>query len=218
MEGQRIMNDYDEIKSMDIGEIIAFFRKRKGLTQEELAKKLNYYNKNYISSIENGNASPNIKILADIAYTLDIDLAYFNLDNLTLGKKIKYLRICKGYTQLELAKRIKVNNRYLSEVEKDIITPDKEHISAIAKVLNISTKKLINFNLEPVISEDFNMFSSERIRYYRKQAELTQKELGQKIGLSGDYISLFERNKRCPDKDTLIKIAKALNKNVNDLR
>lgn len=49
------------------------------------------------------------------------------------------------------------------------------------------------------------------IKKYRKQANLTQKELGIKIGVSQQQIGMWENGKRIPKIDTLKKIADSLN-------
>ena len=97
------MNNSDIISSMDLGEKIKYFRMKAGLTQEELSNKLNYSDKDIISLFETNKKTPNIKVLADIANVLSINLSYFKLDNLSLGEKIKYMRIYSGFTQLELS-------------------------------------------------------------------------------------------------------------------
>ena len=49
-----------------------------------------------------------------------------------------------------------------------------------------------------------------RIRYFRKKAGLTQKELAEKIGLSDSALRNYELGNRKPDRDTLTCIADAL--------
>ncbi len=57
----------------------------------------------------------------------------------------------------------------------------------------------------------------ERIKLFRKKANLTQKELGEKINVTGTTITRYEKNLRTPDIETLKKIAKALNISLNTL-
>lgn len=145
------INEYDIIESMDVGEKIKFFREKAKLTQKELADKLSSYNKNYITLIENNKRAPSLKVLIEIADVLNIDLAYFDLDNLTLGKKIEYLREYYGYTQLEFAKKIKVTNDQLSRIENDLIEPRQRTITNIAKNLNMSVSELYDFTLDSTL-------------------------------------------------------------------
>lgn len=51
----------------------------------------------------------------------------------------------------------------------------------------------------------------KNIKTLREQNELSQRELGRKIGKSGQFISLVEQGKSNPSIDTLKKIANALN-------
>ena len=54
------------------------------------------------------------------------------------------------------------------------------------------------------------MTVGERIREYRKQAGLTQKELGDRLGVSNVHIGQYERGLRNPRLPQLKKIADAL--------
>jgi len=56
---------------MEIGKAIAYYRKQKGLTQEQLAELANTDNC-YISRIENGRKTPSIPMLQGIAVMLGI--------------------------------------------------------------------------------------------------------------------------------------------------
>ena len=47
----------------------------------------------------------------------------------------------------------------------------------------------------------------ERLKALRKSLNLTQKELGEKLNVSGRVVGYHESNDRFPDKDTLTKIA-----------
>ena len=51
------------------------------------------------------------------------------------------------------------------------------------------------------------MTVGERIRILRKEAGLTQKQLGEKLGVSASMIGQYETNSRKPKLETLIKIA-----------
>lgn len=57
----------------------------------------------------------------------------------------------------------------------------------------------------------------EQIRKYRKEAGLSQKELGQKLGVSQQHIAQYESVKRIPKLETINKIADALDIPVSEL-
>lgn len=50
----------------------------------------------------------------------------------------------------------------------------------------------------------------EKIKYYRKQCGLTQKELGERLGVSASMIGQYENSTRNPKMETIQKIADVL--------
>ncbi len=62
------------------------------------------------------------------------------------------------------------------------------------------------------------MTLGENIKLYRNKAKLTQKELGEKIGISQQQIAQYENGKRLPKIETINKIANALQCSVYELR
>ena len=69
-----------------IGIRIAEIRKQKGLTQEALAGKMGVSPK-YLSSIERGKENPTLKMLVNLADTLEIDLGQMRYkQKLCLGR------------------------------------------------------------------------------------------------------------------------------------
>lgn len=57
----------------------------------------------------------------------------------------------------------------------------------------------------------------EKIKYWRIQKGLSQKELGDQIGMSQQQIGQYETGTRTPKQETQIKIAKALGVHLRDL-
>lgn len=55
----------------------------------------------------------------------------------------------------------------------------------------------------------------ERIKAARKSAGLTQKQLGEKLGVSAAMIAQYETGKRTPKIDTIQKIANAVNASID---
>lgn len=56
-----------------------------------------------------------------------------------------------------------------------------------------------------------------KLKSCRKDMSLSQKELGQKIGVAESTISLYESNKRFPDAETLQKISSLFNVSLDYL-
>lgn len=65
--------------------------------------------------------------------------------------------------------------------------------------------------------KDLPKYIGEKIRYYRKQLNLTQEELGRKINTGKSRISNYETGYRTPQQDDLFELADALNISINDL-
>ena len=57
----------------------------------------------------------------------------------------------------------------------------------------------------------------DRLKLLRKNSGYTQKELGEKLNVSGRVIGYYESNERFPDKDTLTDIADFFNVSVDYL-
>lgn len=60
-------------------------------------------------------------------------------------------------------------------------------------------------------------YVAQKIKYYRKLKRITQKELGEKIGVKHNTISSYENGINQPEQDLLFKIADALDVSINDL-
>lgn len=56
-----------------------------------------------------------------------------------------------------------------------------------------------------------------KLKNCRKNMSLSQKELGQKIGVAESTVSLYESNKRFPDAETLKKISALFNVSIDYL-
>lgn len=60
-------------------------------------------------------------------------------------------------------------------------------------------------------------YVANKIREYRRLRGLTQKELGEKIGVKHNTVSSYENGTNEPEQDILFKIASALNISINNL-
>ena len=60
-------------------------------------------------------------------------------------------------------------------------------------------------------------FVGSRIKEERKKKKMTQKELGEKIGVKHNTISAYESGINAPEQNAIFKIARALDVKVDDL-
>lgn len=89
-----------------------------------------------------------------------------------IGKKVKLARIKLGITQEELAERLSLSTRYISQIERGISFGTASTIINICKTLNISADYLFEDILKP--SDSSNLFD---------------------IGFSKNYIRLNKQNR-----------------------
>lgn len=64
---------------------------------------------------------------------------------------------------------------------------------------------------------ELKKYVGNRIREERRRIKLSQKELGERIGVKHNTVSQYENATNSPEQDTLFKIAKALDIKVDDL-
>lgn len=57
----------------------------------------------------------------------------------------------------------------------------------------------------------------KRIRKFRHEAEMTQEDLAEKVGVSRVYIGYVEQGRNTPSLEILEKIAKALKISIRDI-
>jgi transcriptional regulator with XRE-family HTH domain len=64
--------------------------------------------------------------------------------------------------------------------------------------------------------DKLSKYVGNKIREFRKKKNLTQKELGDKIGMKHNTISGYENGSSSPEQDTLFKLAHVLDVRVDE--
>lgn len=189
-----------------LGERIAEQRKKLGLSQEELAEKLNISQKS-ISKYELGDRKPQYKVLVRMAEYFGVTVDYLLRSTDTqdfgicdCGNTIKELRTEAGMTQEELGMLLNVQNAAVSKYESGNVPLTGETLLKLSKIFNVSTDYLLG-------AEEGNTMIGGKIAELRKEQGLNQKELAKKIGVSRSALSLYEIDRREPDLETVKKIA-----------
>ena len=62
-----------------------------------------------------------------------------------------------------------------------------------------------------------NIETANRLLQYRKQHNLSQEELAEKIGVSRQAVSKWERSEASPDTDNLISLAEVYGVSLDEL-
>ena len=71
-----------------------------------------------------------------------------------LGRRINELRTALGWSQVELAKRLKVAKQTVSNWENENIQPSIEMLIRLAKLFNVTTDYLLGLENTPRLSLD----------------------------------------------------------------
>lgn len=75
--------------------------------------------------------------------------------NMTLGEKIRILRIKADLTQPELAKKLNIEQSYVSKLENDIHIPSEEILDRLARVFAQTTEQLLYGIDQQIIHKSF---------------------------------------------------------------
>lgn len=106
-----------------------------------------------------------------------------NLDKEIIGKKIRQIRLEKGFSQEELSEKIDISPRHMCTIENGKSIPSIETFVKIAQVLDVDINKF--FNLTP----DNNDKLREEIY------NLVQISTVQELHLIKDIISAIQLNR-----------------------
>lgn len=202
-------------------------RQKNGLTQVELAKKLNI-NQATVSKWEKGKSIPDIMTLKDLSNLFEVSietLLVFNANNaeqkkiedltpqqtFMIGEKIKEYRKKRDLSQRDFAKLLKVANGTISLWENNLRVPDLDTIKDISAVLEVPIHELLGLentakNQEiPEVST--SSLKHNQIKELRKEKNITQNQLATAIGVSRSSVAMWETNNTQPDFDLIKKLA-----------
>ncbi len=137
-------------------EKLKMLRKKKGLTQQEVAE-LVHVERGVYTNWELGNRNPNYENLSMLVCIFDVSLDYLLGDYLEISKerylklkkqkeekknlfsvRLKELRLRHGFNQEELAKQIGIKQNSYSDWEHGKCKPNYEKIEKIADFFGVS--------------------------------------------------------------------------------
>lgn len=104
-----------------------------------------------------------------------------------IGKKIKLARSKTNYTQEDLAEKISLSPRYISQLERGIAFGSASTIVALCKALNISSDFLFNDLIETNSKELDNFMDNNFLKNYSQLNEYNKKVINR---LASDLIKL----------------------------
>lgn len=138
-------------------------------------------------------------------------------------EKLKILRKKRGFTQQEVADLVHVDRVRITNWENGKREPNFENLSMLACIFDvsidfllseyaeISKERYLKFKNEKKEEEEKQQVFSVRLKELRLKKGLTQTELGKKVGVKQSTFTNWEKGKREPNFETLLKLALILN-------
>jgi len=214
---------------MSFGENIKRQRLALGMTLEEVANKVGVTRQTmsrYETGVIKSYSPETILKIAEVLQTTGSFLLGYEAENIGLGERLKNLRIKRGLTLDEVARKIGVSNATVSRWETgEIKAIGSDKIGALADVLGTTTEYLLgrSNNVDTEADEDTAESEAEtddttvtskfakNLRTLRFNKGWKQEDVANMLGLSQQTISTYEDGTCPPSLDVLIKIAELFN-------
>ena len=121
--------------------------------------------------------------------------------------KFKECREKKGLSQKYVAVMLGVSPSAISQWEKGTTYPSSENLAKLAEIYGVSIDHLMGKCNEQEEIKQPIIFDTGRLRRLRTERMLTQKELGEELGLSESIVCLYEKGEREPSFSILCRLA-----------
>ena len=105
----------------------------------------------------------------------------------SIGKKIKIARLKAEYTQEQLAEKLSLSTRYISQLERGIAFGSANTIVSLCKALNISTDFLFSDFIDSDSCEYMDLIDSKFLENYSQLNDYNRKVINR---LTNDLIKL----------------------------
>jgi transcriptional regulator with XRE-family HTH domain len=92
-----------------------------------------------------------------------LNLKPLNLGEETIGQRLTRLRKDKGYTQVELAKKMGLIQAIVSAYERDKLRPHSEMIVRFAQALELATDEILGLDRAPNNNYKFSLKLTRRM-------------------------------------------------------
>jgi len=198
---------------MSLGEQLKKWREEKGMTIEEVAGQLNIALSSLMEMEQSNEISPDVVL--QIVKIFDREPSkstdkYYQKQNQTIelvGSRLRRLREERGLSLNELSRKSGVSAAHLSEVERSLSTPSLKTLEKLAQVINVPTSQLFPINEEETLGQ--------KVRRLRETMGLTQKDLGDMIGITDSMITQIETDRTQPSIKVLNNLGKSLGVNTS---
>ncbi len=191
---------------MLLGKQLQKWRQEQGISLEELARQLNTALSSVID-IEEGKEISADKLL-QMARVLDNEpenntRKYYRRNgetgNQSVGSRLRFYREERGLSLNELGRQAGLSAAHLSEIERSLATPSLKTLEKISQVLDVPTGSLLPTDMEETLGQ--------KVRRLREAMGITQKELGEMLGVSYSMITQLETDRTQPSLKILNNLA-----------
>lgn len=182
---------------------IYVLRKGLGLSQADFGERIGL-TVTTISKFENGSRLPSDRTKSLITNAFGVQIGPKNkkpeklFEEMTVGERIRTLRIQRGLMLKELGKIIGVKISRISAWESGACIPSQENLEKTAEALNVPVATLIvkGENDQPKMTPEERKIMitamAQRIQMLRKEKGLTQKALAEKISVHTSTVLSWE--------------------------
>jgi transcriptional regulator with XRE-family HTH domain len=125
----------------------------------------------------------------------------------SVGSRLRRLREERGLSLNELSRRSGVSAAHLSEIERSLSTPSLKTLDKLAQMIDVPTSQLFPINIEETLGQ--------KVRRLRETMGLTQKDLGEMVGVSDSMITQIETDRTQPSLKILNNMGKSLGVNTS---
>jgi len=116
-----------------------------------------------------------------------------NIDNMSIGAKVKRYREAKGLSQDDLALRLDVAQSTISSIESDKSIPSSLLLNSIAKELEVDINDLLSDTTNIITDNAFSDYSVAAVNQYNPTFNMQSPELIESILKNQEQITkLFE--------------------------
>ena len=134
-----------------------------------------------------------------------------------LGARLRRLRRRAKLTQTQVGTRLQVTKQAISNWEKGIHEPHRRHKRALADLYGVpivDISRRYDFIPDSPTAQPYRRTNVDRLKLLeaRRNRDLTQKQAGERTGLSRTVISQYETGDRIPSANAVLKLATAYGK------
>ncbi|HWQ75999.1 MAG TPA: helix-turn-helix domain-containing protein [Syntrophomonas sp.] len=198
---------------MSLGEQLKKWREEKGMTIEEVAAQLNIALSSLREMEQSDEISPDVVLkivkIFDREPSKSTDKYYQKREPEVelVGSRLRRLREERGLSLNELSRQSGVSAAHLSEIERSLSTPSLKTLEKLAQVINVPTGQLFPTNEEETLGQ--------KVRRLRETMGLTQKDLGDMVGITDSMITQIENDRTQPSIKVLNSLGKSMGVNTS---